>query len=132
GFPESQTPERIGGLERVVEEPAVIVDPRETGDPDQLLSQYLFPQLFRGPELGEETVPTDIEAVPLVLHRSRDAADRVVPFEHGDPDPVLGQEVGGGQPARPRTDDDDVISGTQPRDRATGRCPFARARARGS
>ncbi len=54
----------------------------------------------------------DVEAKALMLDRAADAADiALVLFDHRYLIPLLRQQIGGGQPGRPRADDGDVGAG---------------------
>jgi hypothetical protein len=98
----------LSGLERVVEEPAAVVDAAHARPHQEVLvGQDLVPQRLDRPGLGEEAVAADVEAPSPALHGPADAADHVVGLEDGRPHPGLDQLVGGGQPGRPGPDDDD-------------------------
>ena len=73
--------ERVHRLERIVEELAAVVDPREPRTPQQLGAQHRAPELLDGSDFGEEAVAADVEAEALVFDRAGEAADLVVLFE---------------------------------------------------
>ena len=107
--PDAEPAERVGRLQRIVEELAVVVDAREARHRDELVAEDLVPELFDGRDLGEEAVAADVEAIALVLRGARDAADDVVGFEHGDAHSRLGEQIGRRQAGRAGADDHDVI-----------------------
>ena len=114
---EAQLPERIDGLERIMEELAVVVDPAEPRPSEQLVAQDLAPEPVDLVALREEPVSADVEAIAFVLVGPADAADQPrVGFENDARLAVLAQLVGGGQPGRAAAGDDGLV-GRHDRDR---------------
>jgi hypothetical protein len=93
-----QAAKDVGGLERVVEEVAAVVDPREAAANEQLVPQDLLPEPLDLRELGVEAVSAQVEAIPLELDGLGDASDRAVGLQHRPGAVAEGQDVGGGEP----------------------------------
>ena len=74
--------ERVHGLERVVEELAVVVDAAHAG-PEQevVVRQDLVPERLDLRHLGEEAVAADVEAPAVALDGAADATDHRVGLE---------------------------------------------------
>ena len=56
GLDEPQTPQGVHGLQGVVEELAVVVDPRQPPHRDEVVPEDLVPQRLDGRDLREETM----------------------------------------------------------------------------
>ena len=67
--------------ERVGEELALVVDPREPRPGEELVAEHLVPQALDRLQLREEAVAAEIEPVALELDRLRDPADDAVGLE---------------------------------------------------
>ena len=68
----------VAGLERVGEVLPVVVDAREARPDEELVAHHLVPEPLDLPELREEAMAPEVEAVALVLDGLRDPADEPV------------------------------------------------------
>ncbi len=68
-----------------------------------------MPDLLDLADLGEEAVPTDVEAPAVAFDGPADAADDRVGFENRRRLASLGELPRGGEPGRPGADDDDAL-----------------------
>jgi len=106
----TEVAQRVHGHERVVVELALIEDAALAGPAEEVLgAEDLPPQFVDRPDLGEETVATDVEAPAVALHRAADAADDVVGLEDRDVArvPRLHQLICRGEAGRTGADDHD-------------------------
>src|SRR5438552_3229553 len=99
--PQAQAPYDIAQFERVMEELPVIVDPGKPGNTHELRSQHLVPDLDHLRDLGEESMPPDVEPIALENVGTRVTAYDVLLFENNGHSPALAQLVGRRQPRRP-------------------------------
>ena len=110
--PDAQIEQRLEGAQRIAVEFALIIDAAHTWALDEIVGQNLVPQIDDFLRFREKAMPADVEAKALVLDRAADAADiALVLFDHRHLIALLGQQIGGGQPGRPRADDGDVGAG---------------------
>ena len=77
-----------------------------------------MPQVIDRRDLGEESVPAEVEAPTVSLHRAGDASDLVPGLDDRRRDAELVQLERGSQPRRARADDDDLRIARSRRDRA--------------
>jgi len=116
----TETTQGIRRLQRVVEEPAIVVNARHARHRDELVAQHFFPQGLDGFNLRKKSVPPDVESEAFVLRRPGNAADDVVGFEDDGLHASLGKLIGRGQTGRPGANDHDAVTR---RERAHGpRC----------
>ena len=113
---QAEAAQRVAGLQRVVEELAVVVDARQARHRDELVAEDLVPERLHRLDLGEEPVAADVEAKALVLHGARDAAHHIVGLEDGGPYAVPSTAGMRRQAGRTRADNDDVLPGQEWRD----------------
>src|SRR5262249_59902585 len=73
--------EHVGRLQRVVEEPAAVIDSREPRTLEQIVAEELVPQLAHARDLRKEAVTADVEAEAFVDDGLRKAADLRVAIE---------------------------------------------------
>src|SRR5438874_140674 len=107
----AQVPESVDRLDRVGEEAAAVVDPRQPAARQHLVAQDLGPEVFDFFVLGEEPVPADVEAVAPVLDRAGKPAYLFgILLDHRDRHVALEQLVRGGQAGRTGAHDDDVFA----------------------
>ena len=98
--------QRVGQLQRVVVELAPVVDAAQPRHADELVAHHLAPHRLHLAHLGEEAMPPDVEAKPLVALRARDAPHDPVGLHHHAPARAqLPQLVRARQTRRTRTDD---------------------------
>ena len=118
-LPQPQVAQGVEGLERVVVELALVVDPAHAGPEHEVaLGQDLVPEGLHLGDLGEEAVSAQVEAPAVAHHRAADAAHHVVGLEHDGVLPPFGQEIRRRQPPGTGAGDDD------------GRCLRGRSRGR--
>ncbi len=111
-FHVAQVVQRLEGLERIGEVAAVVIDARQARALDEVVGQNLFPEVDDLLGLGEEAVPADVEQEILVAGGAADAAHvRGIGLDHRGGNAVLGEQIGGGQPGRPRANDKHVRMG---------------------
>ena len=106
GVDEAEAAQRVHRLERVVEEFAVVVDPRQPRPAEEVGAEHLPPQLLHRSDLGEEAVAADVEAEPLVFDGAGDAAHLPVLFEDDGGAAAAREDVRGSQPGRTAANDD--------------------------
>ncbi len=118
GFDRSEVRQSVLRVDRVVVELAAVVDAAHAGTAQELVgAEDLEPEVVDRLHLGEEPVPTDVEAPPVAHRGAADATHDRVGLEHRGGHAALRQHVGRGEAGRPRPDDDDVVVGF--------RCGFA-------
>ncbi len=107
---DAEAGEGVHRLEGVVEELAAVVDPREPRTLQHLGAHHRAPELLDGADFGEEAVPADVEAEPLVFDRAGEAADLVVLFEHERADAAPREHPGRREAGGPGAGDDGRFS----------------------
>jgi hypothetical protein len=126
----TEAEQRVHRLERVVEEAAAVIDPREPRADQELLAKDLLPELADVGDLGEEAVPADVEAVVAIAGRAREAPDHRVALEDEGGHALLRELVGRAEPCGARADHDTAGHGTSEKRAAPGRphraCEFRR------
>ena len=106
-FAQAQPAQCVQRPQRIVEKLAPVVDPAHPRPAQEILVRQNFvPERLDRPDLGEEPVPTDVEAPPVALHRPADPADDVIGLEHRYRGTGLGEQVRGGQAGRAGADHD--------------------------
>ena len=106
-LPQPQVAQGVEGLERVVVELALVVDPAHAGPEHEVaLGQDLVPEGLHLGDLGEEAVSAQVEAPAVAHHRAADAAHHVVGLEHDGALPPFGQEIRRRQPPGTGAGDD--------------------------
>lgn len=94
-----EVPQRLERAQRIGIEFALIIDAAHPRALDEVVGQYLVPQVDDLLAFREEAVPADVEAESLMLDRAADPADIDGVFlDHGDRKALPGQQIGGGQP----------------------------------
>ncbi len=108
GLDDAEVAQGVAGLERVVEELALVEDAAEPGPNHELVGRQQFvPHLLDLGDLGEKAVATDVESPAFSLDGLGDASDHVAGFEDHGTGVALGKFVGGGEPSGAGTDDHD-------------------------
>ena len=111
--------QRVGRLERVVKEPAVVMNAGEPWDRNEFRPENLVPEIFDRLDFREEAVAADVEPKAFVLRGPGNPADDVVGFENRDPGkPLLREHVGRRQARGPGTNHNHAIAGPELGDRA--------------
>jgi hypothetical protein len=82
GLVETDLPQRVERLQRVVEVASAVVDAAEARPAKELVPEHLAPHLLDLGHLREEAVPPDVEAEPLVGLGPRDAAEVGTALQH--------------------------------------------------
>jgi uncharacterized small protein (DUF1192 family) len=83
-----------------------IIDPAHPRPFDEVVRQYLVPEIDHLLRLREEAVPADVEAEAFILDRATDAADiDGIALDHRHRIALLGEEVSRRKARRPRSDD---------------------------
>ena len=101
-----QIPQRFECAQRIGIEFSLVIDPAHPRALNEIVGQDLVPQINHLFGLRKEPVPTDVKAVAFVLHGPADPADVVlVLLDDSDRQPGLGQQITGGKPGGPRSDD---------------------------
>ena len=106
--PDSQRPEATDDVlrrQRVREVLPVVVDARQAGSREELVSGEALPDALDLLQLREEAMAAEVEAVAVELDGLRDPADRPVGLEHDRGPPAKAERVRGGQPGRPSAED---------------------------
>jgi hypothetical protein len=98
GFPEAQAPDHVLGLERVREELATEVDPRQPRAGEHLVTQHLVPQALDWLQLREEPVAAQVEAIAVQLDGLCEPADGSVRLEDRGALSASGEDVRSRQP----------------------------------
>ena len=97
----------VHAVERIREELAVPEDPRHARAQQELLLHHLVPEIVDLLGLGEEAMPTQIEAVAVADLGLREAADLVLGLEDDHGHALLGEQVAGGQTGGAAAEDGD-------------------------
>src|SRR4030095_15379838 len=66
GPPEAQAGQRVERSERIVEEPSVVVDPRQTRAAPEVGAEHLLPDFLHLVDLCEEAMASHVEVKALV------------------------------------------------------------------
>src|SRR5216684_2285165 len=102
----AQLDERLGSLERIAEEPALVVDARGARPQEEVVRQDLRPQVLDLFRFGKEAMAADIEMESFVVLCARDSAHVAgIALEDRCRDALLAEEVCGGQARRARAED---------------------------
>jgi len=89
--------DHVRAAQRIVQEALVPVDARHARAQKELVVEHLVPEGVDLLGLGEEAVAAEVEAVAVAFLGHRQAAHLFVRLEHDHRQPLLGQEVGGGE-----------------------------------
>src|SRR5262249_24952242 len=94
GIADAHVPQGVAGAERVVEEPAAVVDAREPIHHAVVRADYLQPEIVDPRIVAKEAMRTDVDLLAPAFDRPRETAHGIGCFEALDGRPRLAQLVG--------------------------------------
>src|SRR5207247_5525564 len=85
------------GRDRVIEVLSGVVDAREPGAGQEVLTEHLLPKALHGLELREESMSPEVEPIAVELDGLRDPSEGSVGLEHRTRPPSAPDNVGSRQ-----------------------------------